>query len=205
MLKHDQKYITFDFETSSLNLRYVKPWQLAFVLAKGNYIYERHCYYIDVPNLRLSEKIKMLTHFNEREYNEKKRPAKDIYDICIEYFNDPEYLIVGQNILKYDIWVLKSLARMVGKDLDFSFTKRILDLRFLALAYKNGVEKPRDNNFLHWNYKIHDDRSLKGKVSLGVLLKEFGVEFDADLLHSALYDTEKTWEVFVKVKAAMKL
>jgi len=67
----DQKYICFDFETCHLNLLNDsnKPWQLSYIIAKGNQIQKEVDNYIFWPDLKLSEGAKLVTHFDERKYH----------------------------------------------------------------------------------------------------------------------------------------
>jgi len=206
MLAFDQHYLILDCETDGLNLCYSRPWEVALLFCKGNNIIESKQLFIDVPNLNLSQEIRMLTGFDEREYNLNKKPPKEVWDICKKYIYDPKYILVGQNILKYDSWLLKSLAKLAGEeDFDFSFTKRILDTRFLGLAHKNGIEKPRDGDYEKWFYKLHNDKNIKGNVGQLTLLKEFGIEFNKESLHSAEYDCRMCFEIFKHLKQALKL
>ena len=60
MLKFDQLYFLFDTETEGLNHKSSRPWEVSFVIGKGNYIVEKKQIYIDWPDLELSSKIKNL-------------------------------------------------------------------------------------------------------------------------------------------------
>ena len=50
--KKSQKYIIFDYETCHLNLgsEENKPWQLSFIMADLNKIYEKKDYYLTLMN-----------------------------------------------------------------------------------------------------------------------------------------------------------
>ncbi len=205
MLGYNQNYIVFDTETEGLNLRYSRPWELSFLLARGKTIIDKHQIYIDVPDLVISDTVAKLTGFDNRKYQESKRPVKLVWDFFKRFLYDPNYLIVGQNIVFYDIWMLANLARMAGEVMDFSCMLKFLDTRFLALAYKNNISKPRDGQFLSWFYKLNNDPNVKGRVSQLSLLKEYGIEFEEEKLHDGLYDCEKTWEIFLHLKECMKL
>jgi DNA polymerase III epsilon subunit-like protein len=49
------------------------------------------------------------------------------------------------------------------------------------------------------------DRSLKSKVSQIQQLKFFGIEFDENKLHEAVYDCEMCFKVFLEIKKNMEL
>ena len=206
MFSFDQKFIVIDTETEGLNLRYSNPWEVSYLEACGKKILKRKQIYIDVPNLNLSPFIRKLTGFDEDKYNKLKVPAQEAWAENKKVIYDETFLIIGQNILKFDIFMLNQLCRnATGKEINFSFLDRILDTRYLALAAKNDIAKPRDGNFLNWSYKIGSDPKIKGKVSQLVLLKDFGIKFDPEKLHDGLYDCEKLWEIFCELKSCLKL
>ena len=101
--------------------------------------------------------------------------------------------------------MLKVLADICNKSLDFSFMDRILDTRPLALSYREGLEKPKNASLLEWQNKIINDRTIKSKASQLTLLKLFGIEFDKEKLHDGLYDCQMTWQVFLQLKKVLSL
>jgi DNA polymerase III alpha subunit (gram-positive type) len=205
MLKYDQKYIIFDAETEGLNLRYSRPWELSYLIAQGNSVIRKKQLYIDIEGLYLKPFIKKLCGFDQKLFDQNKIAPDKAWDEFKEFLYDPSYKLVGQNILKYDIHILAVLAEICGEDIDFSFIDRILDTRPLALAEKNNLEKPRKGDIVQWQYKVLNDRSLKGRVSQKMLLKYFGIEHDEGLLHDGLYDCEMTWEIFKQLRKILEL
>ena len=119
-----------------------------------------------------------------------------------EYLYDPQYKIIGQNLLGFDVYMIAELQRMFGRKRDFTYFDRIYDTRALGKAHREGLEKPKEN-FLSWQYKIINDRSLKSKVSQIQLLKYFGIDFEEEKLHDALYDIEMCYQIFCELKKAM--
>jgi len=213
MLKFDQKYIVVDVETRHLNQSHQieipnsnKVWQVSWIECQGNFIKEEHDYYVDVPNLDLSDEVARLTHFDYAKYNRLKQPAKKVFDIFIKYLYDPSYIVIGQNILNFDWFMLDILAKQAGERIDYSkFVERTYDTRPLAQAHRSGLDKPRNGDILDWQFKILNDRSLKAKCSQGVLLKFFGIEHDPDELHSAIVDVKMTWEIFKQLRKILEL
>jgi DNA polymerase III epsilon subunit-like protein len=206
MLPFDQKYLLFDLETEGLNLAYSRPWELSYVLGQGNKVIGKRQIYIDIPDLDLPFFIKKLCGFDQKKYDREKISPQEAWDHFKEYLYNPEYKVLGQNILKYDANILGVLSEMCGEKIDYSFIDRILDTRPLAVAHKEGLEKPRGNSSMtEWQYKILNDRSLKAKASQKVLLKHFGIKHDPNLLHDGLYDCEMSWEIFKQLKKALEL
>jgi DNA polymerase III epsilon subunit-like protein len=100
--------------------------------------------------------------------------------------------------------MLAILQRLLGQEPDYSYLPRIYDTRALGKAYREELDKP-NKDFLSWQYKIINDRSLKAKVSQNQLLKFFDIEFDQDKLHNALYDIQMCYQIFLKLKKHMDL
>lgn len=203
-LKYNQKYICFDTETEGLNLYYSRPWQVSWVLGEGNKVVEEQDRFIKYSDLELSDMIKKLTGYNQRTYDSKKESIRAVYDDLAKYLYDPEYIIIGQNLLGFDVYMVAVMQRMLGIEPDFSYIDRIYDTRALGKAYRENLDKP-SGDFLSWQYKIINDRSLKSKVSQLQLLKLFGIDFDEKMLHSAIYDTKMCFEVFKHLKKGLEL
>lgn len=206
MLKFDQKYITWDCETEGLNLKYSRPWELSYLICQGNKILKKRQMYIDIEGLYLKPLIKKLCNFDQKKYDREKIPPQEAWDEFKELLYNPDYKLIGQNVLKYDIHILAILSEICEEDIDFSFIDRIFDTRPLAVAEKNNLEKPRKGDIVQWQYKVLADPNLKQRgVSQGMLLKYFGIEHDPNRLHSGLYDIQMTWEIFKQLKKILEL
>jgi DNA polymerase III alpha subunit (gram-positive type) len=205
MLPYNQKYCVFDFETEGLNLKYSRPWELSYIIMQGNKVLSQEQIYIDLPDFNLSKEVRQLTSFNDEKYNNKKTTPESAFEKFSKIINDPQYILVGQNVLKFDIYMLKVLADICNKSLDFSFMDRILDTRPLALSYREGLEKPKNTSMLEWQNKIINDRTIKSKASQLTLLKLFGIDFDKEKLHDGLYDCKMTWQIFLQLKKVLSL
>ena len=214
MLNYNQKYIICDVESRNLNLHVHNggipncnyPWEVAWIECSGEFTQNEFQYFVDVPSLNLSPLVRTLTHFNENKYNNLKQPPKFAWNKLKKYLYDEDYLIIGQNILGFDIFLIGILANMVGEKIDWSFIDRIIDTRALGLAHKNGLEKPRNGSLIQWQYKILNDPSLKGRVSQTALLKEFNLEsIDEGARHSGIVDVKDTFRIFCELKKKLKL
>jgi DNA polymerase III epsilon subunit-like protein len=204
MLKYDQKYIVFDTETEGLNLHSSKPWQIAWIVCQGYKVIETHNRFLDFNDLEIPNIVKKLTGFSWETYNKKKEDPETVLADFEEYLYDPQYKIIGQNLLGFDVYMIAELQRMFGRKRDFTYFDRIYDTRALGKAHREGIEKPKEN-FLSWQYKIINDRSLKSKVSQIQLLKYFGIDFEEEKLHDALYDIEMCYQIFCELKKSMNL
>jgi DNA polymerase III alpha subunit (gram-positive type) len=204
MLPSNQKYLVFDTETEGLNLFSSKTWQLSWIVCQGNKVLETHDEFIVHKELNIPEVVKKLTGFNWNTYNRKAKPLDQVWDKFEKYIFDPQYIVVGQNLLGFDVYMLAILQRLLGQEPDYSYLPRIYDTRALGKAYREELDRPK-GNLLSWQYKIINDRSLKAKVSQNQLLKFFDIEFDESKLHNALYDIQMCYKIFLKLKKHMDL
>lgn len=214
MIEYNQKISIQDFESRNLNLSHRiednnsnRAWQLGWINACGTKIISENEYYIDVPNLNLSDLVSKLTNFDYFKYNSLKKPATFVWEEVKKILYDPDYIIVGQNILNFDLFLYDMLARQAGDKIDYSkFLDRIYDTRAFGLAYKNNIEKPQRGSILEWQFKILNDRTLKGKVSQTALMKDLGItSVDEGARHSSLVDCRDTFAIFNELKKRLKL
>ena len=204
MLPSNQKYLVFDTETEGLNLFSSKTWQLSWIVCQGNKVLETHDEFIVHKELNIPEVVKKLTGFNWDTYNRKAKPLDQVWSKFEKYIFDPQYIVVGQNLLGFDVYMLAILQRLLGQEPDYSYLPRIYDTRALGKAYREELDRPK-GNLLSWQYKIINDRSLKAKVSQNQLLKFFDIEFDESKLHNSLYDIQMCYQIFLKLKKHMDL
>jgi len=204
MLPSNQKYLVFDTETEGLNLHSSKTWQLSWIICQGSKILETHDEFIAHKHLNVSEGAKRVTGFNWETYDKKSKTLSQVWSKFEKYIFDPQYIVVGQNLLGFDVYMIAALQRMLGQTPDYSYLPRIYDTRALAKAYREELDRPK-GNLLSWQYKIINDRTLKAKVSQNQLLKFFDIDFDEDKLHDALYDIKMCYQIFLKLKKHMDL
>ena len=196
--KKDQKYIIFDTETEGLNLRYSRPWQLSFIEAIGSKVVNSYDLFIDFEDLCPSEGAARVTNFSWSAYNSKKKDKVKVCNFFDKFLYDPDYLIIGHNILGYDIYIHNILRIACGKPSDYSYIERIIDTNCLSKAYKNGIKTFEGSGIL-WQYKWLNFFKKGVKTNQAAMLKEFGIEFDKNKLHDGMYDVEKNFELFKKL------
>ena len=204
MLPSNQKYLVFDTETEGLNLHSSKTWQLSWIVCQGSKVLETHDKFIKHKELNIPEVVRKLTGFDWDKYNSKAESLISVWSKFEKYLFDPQYIVVGQNLLGFDVYMVSHLQRMLGQEPDYSYLPRIYDTRALAKAYREELDKP-SGDLLSWQYKIINDRTLKAKVSQNQLLKFFDIDFEEDKLHDALYDIKMCYKVFLKLKKHMDL
>lgn len=195
-----QKYILIDFETESLNLQYGlnKPWQCSYLVCKGGDIVLESDNYIKWPDLKLSEDARRITHFDDNKYNRLAKDPLPILDEFEKYLYDPEYLILFQNGLGFDVYVHNIYRQLMGRKPDFSYIERCIDSNALAKAIAKGIKLGKNEDRTCWMYRLNDFREKGLKTSLISQLKKYKIEFEEDKLHDGIEDCRLNWEVFKK-------
>lgn len=196
--RRDQNYLIFDYETCNLNLSHYrnKPWQLGFITARGSKIMSKEDLYISFKDLNISDEAKKITGFNQKKYDQNKQDPKKCLDMFEKYLYDPSFLIIGHNILGFDVYMHNIHRFLCGKSTDYSYINRVIDTNCIARAIKNNVDIKLENDPLSFQYKLLNLRTKNIKTNLKQLCKDYSINFENDRLHEALYDVEKTFEVF---------
>lgn len=197
--KNKQKYLVFDYETESLSLFYARPWQLSFLVCEGKEIKEEHDFFINIENLYVSPEAAKVTNFSWDKYNRLKKDKHEVLEKFESYLYNPEYINLGHNILRFDVYIHNTLRRICGKGPDYSYLTRLIDTNCLAKSVKLGITKPKDDTLLQWQYRLanHYKRPAP-RTNLKQMLKENNIEFDESRLHDSSYDIVKNWEYFCK-------
>ena len=196
--KFDQKYVIFDTETEGLNLVTSKPWQLAWIETEGKKIKKKQNRFLMWEDINVSEDAARVTGFNYESYAQKAEDPTIIYKDFIDLISQDDVIIVGQNLLGYDIYILGVIARQLGFNIDYSFVDRIFDTKAIATALAKGNKNPDKEDFISWQLKWLNYRERGLKTNQKYLLEYYDIDFDAKKLHDALYDIEKNFEIFLK-------
>lgn len=185
-----QKYLCMDFETYNLNLcGYGNvPWQCSFVIVDQNKIHEEHDLYVDWGR-EPCDFIKEMTGYSARRMKSEGLQPEEAYKYFNKYFRDPEYIIVGHNILGLDIPLERLWAKAIGYDHKYDYLDRVIDTLCLAKSYR--FDRPPDKkDFLKWQFKISKEYTRNMKCKLSDLGKEFEIDFDPTMLHNSIYDVK---------------
>jgi DNA polymerase III epsilon subunit-like protein len=196
--KFNQKYIIFDTETEGLNLVTSKPWQLAWIEAEGKQIKKKQNRFLMWEDLNVSEDAARVTGFDYKSYVKQAEDPAIVYEEFIDLINQDDVMIIGQNLLGYDIYILGVIARQLGLKIDYSFVNRIFDTKAIATALAKGNKTPDNDDFASWQIKWLNYRERGLKSNQKYLLEYYNIDFDPKKLHDALYDIEKNFEIFLK-------
>ena len=193
----NQKYLIIDTETEGLNLVNSRPWQCAWITTQGKNIVEKNNRFIQWDNLNVSEGAAKITGFSESEYERRAEDPLKVWRDLSKYLFDPEYIVIGQNILGFDVYMLNVWLKGMNKNSDYSYLPRVIDTKSLSTAiFKNIL--PDKNNFLSWQYKLLNHKEKGLKTSQASMLKHYNIPHDPKKLHDALYDIEMTFQIFLK-------
>lgn len=195
--KKNQNYIVFDTETEGLNLVYSRPWQCSWIICKGTQVISKHDYFVKWDNLNVSADAARITGFNYQQYLSQAQDPKIVFDEFKKYLYDPSFLIVGQNILGFDVYMINIWRKLIGLQSDYSFMPRTIDTKSLSTAIFKDI-LPDKENFLSWQYKMLNLREKGLKTNQAFMLKHYGIPHDPKMLHNSLYDVEMTFEIFKK-------
>ena len=196
--KFNQKYVIFDTETEGLNLVTCKPWQLAWIEAEGKQIKKKQNRFLMWEDLNVSEDAARVTGFDYKSYVKQAEDPAIVYKEFIDLINQDDVMIIGQNLLGYDIYILGVIARQLGLKIDYSFVNRIFDTKAIATALAKGNKTPDNDDFASWQIKWLNYRERGLKSNQKYLLEYYDIDFDPKKLHDALYDIEKNFEIFLK-------
>ena len=191
------RYVVFDTETEGLNLVTSRPWQVAWLLVEGDKIIDKRDFFIHWPNLNVSEGAARVTGFSYNDYAKKSMPPNVVWEKFAHDLYNEDNLVVGQNLLGFDVYMVNVWRRLMGMDADYSYINRIIDTKSLATAIAKDIPVEKEN-FINWQYRLlnHKERGLR--TSQATLLKKYNIDHDPKRLHDALYDIEMNFKIFKK-------
>jgi len=201
----NQKYIVIDTETEHLNLVLGKnrPWQISWLVCQGKEIKKEYDYYTKINNLKLSEGAAIVTHFNQYDYNSKAVSPQIVFDDLDSFISNPEYYIIWQNGLNFDINILRTFYSICGKELEFNkILPRTIDTSLLSRALLDDIKFPinLDSNFdlLVWQYKLKNHLKKGLKTNTKKMCEVLDIPYSENA-HNALYDDRMCQQIFIKL------
>lgn len=192
-----QKYLIFDTETEGLNLINSRPWQIAWIVAEGDRIIEKHDLYIKWDDLNISDDAAKITGFSRQAYDRRSLDPKEVFETFSKYLYDKNNLIVGQNLLGFDVYMINIWRKAIGLKQDYSFVDRIIDTKSIATAIAKEIPVQKEN-LLSWQYRLLNHKEKGLKTSQATLLKKYDIPHDPKRLHDAMYDIEMNFRIFRK-------
>lgn len=194
----DRKLLIFDGECQRVNLlEDNRPFQWSWLVAQRNKVIESHNHYLKWPDYRMSADAARITRFHQHWVTNGDDPT-EILDKWESLALNPDYLLLGHNILAFDCPLWNLWRRELGRKTDWSMLPRIIDTHLLSRAYKEGW-KPDRTNLLAWQYKVMEAHRKGIKTNLTAMAKELDVDFDEDRMHDGLYDIGVNLQVYWKL------
>lgn len=197
---NDLKFLIWDTETESLNLRYAKPWELYFQINQGHKILEKHHYLINWgDSINMSVDAARITGFDINKVKREGRDPSEILDIFDKYLYDPQYLIVGQNIINYDCLIHNLWRLLCKKPTDYSWLSRLWDTNILSKEFLMQLKRPSNIDNLVWNFRVNCVVKKGVKSGIDNMCKVLEIPINPVTRHQAEVDVQLCFEVFKKL------
>lgn len=198
--REDLKYIVLDTETESLNLHLSRCWEIAWLVIENGKIVKEYQKFPFIHDLAVSKGAAQITRFNYNDWKAKSEDPKKVYELLASYLYNPEYLVVAQNGLFFDVYQIANFQRYLGEKIDYSYINRVYDTLALGRANLLGAKFPDSKGEITpWMYRFCGFFQKGLKASLGALCKQFDIVYDDTKVHEGLKDVFLTHEVFKKL------
>lgn len=211
LLRYNKKttYALIDLETFNLCLHFFhnRPWQVGVLEVVGDKVIDAKDIRIvwpDAPHLSIGKEAAMVTRYDDKLHKKLAilpQPAFEKFWPILERCDH----IIMHNGLKFDLYLLKCYAEMMGKPWKWMMPK-IIDTKAVAQGIKMNIPyKVKDGTFLEYQYRMANIIVKGVKTSLKTLGPEFGIEHDYANLHDAIVDLELNLKVWNKLKFQLDL
>lgn len=203
LLRHDRtsKFLYLDFETYNLCLHrdFNAPWQAGLMLVQNSQVLEsKELLFNWGGRFAMKSSNPSFSHYSERRIQEEGMLPKDAFKFIVDSIDNSDYLI-GHNLLKFDVFILKELAALFGGNYH-NWIKKIIDTKTLALAIKLNVNKTLDEPLLDFQFRFLNFFTKGLKTNLTHLCKEYDIPVDETKTHDAIEDLKLNLQVFNKQK-----
>jgi len=195
--KKDQKYITWDTETESLNLVNSRPWQISWAISKGDKVLKHEDRFLHWDDLKMSDGAAKITRFDRTKWASRAEDPKKVLADFDKYLYDPEYLILGANLFGFDIYQHNNARREVGLKTDYSYINRIIDVQAIQKGIYLGLKSIPENRTA-WHYQMQNFRQRGMKTSVKHLCSVYDIDYDENKAHDAVYDNNLVFSIFRK-------
>lgn len=186
--------VCFDTETESLNLATSRPWQISYVTFDpfkiGNLVND----FLLWQDLNVSAGAAKITRFKKDQYIKKAVDPMNPLRQFIELTSQPEMLIVGHNIIGFDVYQLKNATDALNIEVNWpDFLSKCIDTYALAKAEKMDIQPPKSITPIEryfWQKKVLNAPRIRGLKLSDV------VQGDENMLHNAEYDIQLNVQAF---------
>lgn len=191
------KYICLDTETESLNPFYSRPWEICWFVIENNQIISENLRYLHYPDFNISKDAARITKFDAVKYKQKAEDPLKVYKDLEVYLNNPDYYVVGQNIIYFDALQIKNLQNYLKIPWNYSYLQRTYDTLALGRANELGISFPKQKSEIFpWQFRLCGCRMKGLRASLEYLAKKLEIGYDKDKHHQSNYDVHLTNQIF---------
>jgi len=178
-----------------------RPWQMSYLVGKGNEILDIKEYYIWWDDLWVSDGAARATRFNYEFYKQNAKPQNEILPEFEKYLYDDKFIKIAHNGFNFDIYVHNQWRKNNGLSSNWSYLHRLLDTDALARAWKIGVKSISPNEWPISMIKYGGYIQKGMRTNLTALGKEFNItDVDYNNLHNACEDVKLTFKVWNQLK-----
>ncbi len=203
-----KKICVFDTETQNLNLAYNNlPWEIAWAVYDDGKLVKQEEHMLFWPNFQISDGAKFITKFDYNKYNAFAKSPKLVWDKFAPIYFDPNIILLGHNVIGFDIFIMNNLAReLFNKTIDYNvIMSRILDTNCLAKMLNKEDNEFKFTDLAEKMIKYTKFFQKGRKTSLGIMAKQYEIEYDENKTHQALYDIELNYKVFIAMLKDFKI
>lgn len=201
----DQKLLFWDFESCRVNTCMDNlPFQWSAAEANRERIVKTHNHYLHWPDYRMSKDAATITRFNPAWVANGDDPEL-ILDKWESYALDPSYLLVGHNVMGFDVPLWNLWRRALGRPSLWSVHPhvmlRVIDTHLLSRAWKEGFKPDCATPEARWAWQMKVSAAhRKGvKTNLTQMCKDLAIPIDETKTHEAGYDLDLTHAVYTKL------
>ena len=204
--RKDMKLVFNDCETYNLCLNFCHnvTWQVSMIETDGTRRTDERDYYIKWDtDFKISDDAKRITRYDDDFVQKNGKTLKQTLPTIQKWLDKADY-IVGHNILGFDIYLIKELYKLHGKDYR-PLVPKVIDTNCIARGIKMEIPYRAGEDFTEYQYRIYNTRRKGIRSNLTALGKEFGIDHDYANLHNALVDLDLNLKVWNKLKYSLEL
>ena len=203
LLRFDKEKTIVFIDCETLNLCLNKchnlPWQISMIKVKGDKKIADKDFYIKWDTgLKISEDAARITRYSQTKMDRKGIPPEEAFPTIQDWLDNSD-IIVGHNVLGFDIYLIKDFYEIHGADWK-PLVSKFIDTNCLAKGVKIGPEYRQGDDLMAWQYRMLHTRKKGVRTNLTALGKEYDIEHNYDKLHDALVDLELNIKIWNKLK-----